>query len=88
MWLLLDNYRGSSRRCWDGFVCASYNRGGYRCGNDRVTGIGRSFCGFFAAFDWVAVGIILAFATIAATTLATRATAWAIATFIAVLAII
>lgn len=73
--------------CFGAFVSCA-NGGAYCCCGDGIAGIGCRFCSVFAAFDRVAIGVALALAAIAATTLTTGAATWTIATFIPFLLIV
>jgi hypothetical protein len=85
-WLLLfDGYRCGFGCCLGRFDRVSDNSGGDSCYNYCVAGIGWCFCAFFAAFNRIAIGIVLALTTIAATTLAAGAATWAFTAFTAFL---
>ena len=86
--LLLGNCRCYFSGRLHGFFCASDNGGSDCCCNDCVIGIDWGFCGFFAAFNRIVVGIALTLTAIAAATLATRAATWTVTTFAAFLFIV
>lgn len=85
-WLLLfDGYRCGVDCCLGRFDRVSDNGGGDSCCNYCVVGTGWCFCAFFAAFNRIAIGIVLALATIATATLAAGAATWAFTAFTAFL---